>query len=394
MPVSRSVNRRLPIHLAVLLLLAAVPAAARPKSILDDEQFRLEAQRGLGLLYDMDFAAASAVFAGIAQHYPDHPAGPFLQALGPWWQIQIDPSDESRDDAFLDSMETVIDRCDKRLKKNREDLDALFFRAGAHALRGRLHSDREHWLRAARDGQKALRYLQEVRKRDPENPDLLLGIGAFDYLADVVPQKHPILKPFAALFPRGNRQRGLWELAQAVEKGQFVSTEAAFTLLQIHFIFEEDYATSLHYVRWLRERHPENSLFHIFEGRAFARLGMWGEARRILGEVADRQAAGRPGYQKDIAELALFMLGRDGVRRGEYREALDVFDRLERLPKIGKRESVYRSYGRLWRGMALDAMGQREEALRYYKQVKGAKIPDSARDMARTYIKAPYQGEG
>lgn len=88
------------------------------------------------------------------------------------------------------------------------------------------------------------------------------------------------------------------------------------------------------------------------------------------------------------------MLGRDGVRRGEYMAALEIFGRLERLPKLGKRESVYRSYGRLWRGMALDALGQREEALRYYKQVKGAKIPDSARDMVRTYIKAPYQGQG
>jgi tetratricopeptide (TPR) repeat protein len=380
------------ITLCLTAMSATSALAAAPRSIMDDPEFRAQAQAGLDRLYDMDFNGADAIFAGIAKRYPDHPVGPFLQALSPWWEIQVNSLDESRDDAFLDAMDEVLDRCERRLRKNREDVDAMFFEAGAHALRGRLHSDRGRWFKAARDGQKALSYLQEVRKRDPQNPDLLLGVGLFDYLVDVVPKQHPFLRPFTAFFPKGSRERGLAEMAQAVEQGKFVSTEAAFSLLQIYFVFEDDYATALHYTRLLRDRYPDNSLFHVYEGRNFARLNLWDDARRSLEEVAERQAAGKPGYRGDVAEQALFLLSRDAVRRRQYPQALGFLDRLERMPRQGKEESVYKTLGRLYRGMCLDAQGQRDQALFWYREVRAAKGPDSARDLAKGYLKAPWSG--
>ncbi len=373
-----------------LLLFLAAPAAAKPWSILDDAAFRDDARRGLDRLYDMDFAAANAAFAGIEHSHPGHPVGPFLRALAPWWEIQVDPEDKSRDDAFFDAMDEVIDRCDRRLRRDRDDLDAMFFKAGALAFRGRLHSDRKSWLRAARDGQKALRLLKEVRRRDPGNPDLLLGIGLFDYLADVVPEQYPILKPFARLFPKGNRARGLQELSQAVEQGTFVPTEAAFCLVQIHYIFERDYATALHYARWLRQRYPNNSLFHVYEGRTFARLNLWREARQDLRDILQRHAEGRTGYRGDVTQQALYVLGRDEVKWKQYAEALPYLERLEGLPGHGRIDNDYKAYGRLYRGMALDALGRREEARYWYNRALATRAPDEVHDRARTYLKAPY----
>lgn len=382
-------------HLSIpfaLFLLLAVPAAARQRSLLDDEAFRVDVRQGLDRLYDMDYAGANAVFAGIEQRYPGHPVGPFLRALPSWWEILIDPDDESHDKAFFKAMDEVIDRCDRRLRADKNDLDGLFFKAGALAFRGRLHTDRKNWLRAARDGQKALNLLKEVRQRDPENPDLLLGVGLFDYLADVAPSQYPILKPFARLFPKGSRARGLEELAQAVEKGQFVPTEAAFCLLQLHYIFEKDYATSLHYARWLRQRYPNNALFHVYEGRSFARLNLWPDARQDLLDVLERSSEGKPGYRGDVTQQALYVLGRDEVRWKQYSDALPYFMRLEGLPTRGSTDSSYKAYGRLYRGMALDALGRRDEALFWYKRVLDSNPPGGARDMARGYLRAPYPG--
>lgn len=141
----------------LLLGLATLPAhataPARPASILDDYQFQEQTRKGLGYLYNMDFAAADATFAEIAALHPDHPVSPFLEALVPWWTIQLEPSDTSEDAAFLASMERVLDISERRLDANPRDIDAMFFKAGAHAFRGRLHSDRKNWVRAARDGQ-------------------------------------------------------------------------------------------------------------------------------------------------------------------------------------------------------------------------------------------------
>ena len=374
------------------LLLFALPAAAKQRSLLDDEVFREEARQGLARLYDMDFAAADAAFAEIDKRHPGHPVGPLLRALPTWWEIQVDPADESRDDVFFDALEEVIDRCDRRLRTDRQDLDALFFKAGALAFRGRLHTDRKNWLRAARDGRKALHYLEEVQKRDPDNPDLLLGVGLFHYLADVVPEQHPILKPFARLFPKGNRALGLQELSQAVERGEFVSAEAAFCLVQIHYVFERDYASALHYSRWLRQRYPGNSLFHVYEARIFARLNLWNEARRDLLDVLQRQAEGRTGYRGDVMQQALYVLGRDEVRWRQYAAALSYLERLEGLPNRGRIDNDYKAYGRLYRGMALDALGRREEARYWYNRALGTRAPDEVRAKARGYLREPYPG--
>jgi len=389
---ARSWTLRALLVLASFLSVAALPAAASPKSVLDDPEFRTEVRQGLDRLYDMDFDGANAHFAAIEQHYPGHPVGPFLRSLHPWWEILVDPDDDTHDDAFFDAMDEVIKRCDKRLKTDPRDLDGMFFKSGALAFRGRLQSDRKHWMRAALDGRKALQLLEDVRKAQPDNPDLLLGIGLFDYLADVAPSQYPILKPFTRFFPKGNRARGLQEIAVAVEKGTFVPTEAAFCLVQIHYIFEKDYATALHYARWLRERYPNNSLFHVYEGRALARLNLWPDERQELLDILAREAAGKPGYRGDVTQQALYVLGRDEVRWRQFSDALPHLSRLEVLPNRGDVADEYKAYGRLYRGMALDALGRRDEAVYWYNRVLDSRPPGEVRDKARTYIRAAYQG--
>jgi tetratricopeptide (TPR) repeat protein len=381
--------------LAVLLLLSAPgAAAAETPSILQDPLFRDQARLGLESLYDMDFGAAAAVFAQIAGRYPGHPVGPYLQALIPWWGVQLEPDVSSQDLLVLDAMERVIELCERRLEADADDLDALFFKSGAHALRGRLHADRRHWIKAARDGQQALRLLHEVVERDPDNDDLYFGVGLFDYLAEVVPRRHKVLRPFARLFPKGDKDRGVAGLERAMEKGRFVSVEAAYALLQVHYVFEQDYEASLRYAAWLRAHHPENSLFHLFEGRVYERLGRLAEAERVLREVTDRHTKGQSGYTDALAERALYLLARVEMRQQRNLEALALIDQLERLTASRPILSEYKALGRLRKGMALDALGRREDAVRCYRDVlamqRGYDGDDDVRGRAKGYLRKPY----
>jgi tetratricopeptide (TPR) repeat protein len=376
------------------LLLAALPAAGQPASILQDPLFQEDARLGLKYMYDMDFGAADEVFGRLTARYPDHPVGPYLQAMLPWWAIQLEPDDPSQDELVFDGMERVIDLREKRLRRNPTDVDALFFKSGAHALRGRLHSDRGHWLKAARDGQQALGALKEVVKREPDNHDLYFGLGLFDYLADVVPKQHRILRPFARLFPKGNRDRGITELERAMRQGQFVSTEAAYALLQVHYVFEKDYQASLRYALWLRARHPDNSVFHVYEGRIYERLGRFREAARVFQEVRSRHDKGQSGYTDAMAEQALYLLARTEMWQGHHNEALGYIAQLERLTAT-RPVNEYKALGLLRKGMAFDAMGKRQAAVRCYRDVlamKGGYDGDSdVRSRAKTFLKKPYR---
>lgn len=381
--------------LGAVLLALALPASAQHASILHDPLFQDDARLGLRQLYEMDFGAADETFGRLTARYPDHPVGPYLETLLPWWAIQLEPDDPSQDQLVFDGMERVIDLSEKRLKQNPGDLDALFFKSGAHALRGRLHADRRNWVRAARDGQQALRALQEVVKRDPDNNDLYFGLGLFDYLVDVVPKQHKILRPFARLFPKGNKDRGITELERAMTQGQYVSAEAAYSLLQLHFIFEKDYQASLRYALWLRARYPDNSIFHLYEGRVYERLGRFTQAAQIFREVIDRHGKGQSGYTDAMAEQALYLLARTEMWQRRHQEALGYIAQLESLTATRPFLTEYKALGRLRKGMALDALGHRQDAVRCYRDVLAMKGSydgdDDVRSRAKGYIRKPYR---
>jgi tetratricopeptide (TPR) repeat protein len=371
----------------------ATPAPSpRPATILDDETFRADALAGLDRLYAMDFPAAASAFARIGERYPDHPVGPLLQGLLPWWQILLDPENPAHDEELLAAMDQVVDRADRRLRRNPNDLDGLFFRSGAYAFRARVHAYRGRWLRAANDGRRALQSLRKVQKLDPGNPDLGFGIGLFDYLADVVPKKHPFLKPFALLLPRGDRARGLAELQESAEHGRFVQTEAYYALYQLHFQFEKDYGKANADVSWLRLHHPENPVFEVAQGRVYAQLGQWADAGILFQQVAESQVAGRPGYSGAIAEEALYWLARGEMANRQYPSALEYLDRLDYLAAERNYDAYLRSAGRLRRGMTYDALGRRDDAVRCYKEVLSQSPEGDVRARAEEFLNRPFAG--
>jgi tetratricopeptide (TPR) repeat protein len=377
---------------ALVLLPAARPAAARPASILDDAAFRADVLAGLDHLYRMDFAGAEGAFARVAERHPAHPAGPFLAALVPWWHLLLDPEDSRHDADILAAMDAVVDRAERLSRRDPGDPDALFFATGAFAFRARMHAYRGRWLRAAQDGRRALSSLRRLRRRDPDNDDLYFGIGLFDYLAEVVPREHPFLRPFALLFARGDRARGLAELERAASRGRFVQTEARYALYQLHLFFEKDAGKAREDVAWLRRHYPENPLFEVEEGRVDAQLGLWPEAAVLLQEVAERQVAGQPGYSGALAEKALYWLARGEMANRRYQGALEYLDRLDYLAAERNYDAYLRAAGRLRRGMTYDALGRRDDALRCYREVLAMDTGGDVRDRAREFLEKPFAG--
>ena len=159
---------------------------------------------------------------------PHDPAGPFFLAMITWWRILIDIDNTRYDDEFFGSLDRVVDMCDSLLDRNPGDVNAIFFKGGAIGFIGRLKFHRNDYLAAANAGRKALPLVQAAAELDPENTDIQLGTGMYDYYAEVIPEEYPWLKPLLLFVPRGDRQRGLREITAASEKGRYASVEAAF----------------------------------------------------------------------------------------------------------------------------------------------------------------------
>ena len=393
-----SAIRYIALRALVVLLLAgfAFPGEASAQrsgtSVLDDPDVQREAQRGLDLLYDMQFEEAERIFEQIDREHPKHPIGPFLLALNTWWEILIDLSDTAHDDEFFDEMKEVIKRSERLLKRDRNNFDAAFFKGAALGFRGRLRSNRGDWFKAAMDGKNAMKYVLQVAEKDPKNDDYVFGKGIYDYYADVIPDRHPFVKPVMVFFPNGDRERGLKLLQRTAEEGRFIQTEAAYFLAQIYYIYERDLVKTSEYVDWLRREHPNNSFFHTLEGRVLARRGRWEEAREVFGEVIARYQKKQTGYNAAAAEQALYYTARADMVYGNYQPALDHLQQLETLAARTNKETYFKVLGRLRQGMAYDALGQRDLAVAKYREVLSMKDWSGAHDRAKQYVERPFQG--
>jgi tetratricopeptide (TPR) repeat protein len=371
----------------------AAPARRQTVSLLADPVFIAASERGLAHLYAMRHAEAEREIGRIAARHPGHPVVPFLRALPDWWRILADPHDTRHDARFAAALERTIELADRRLDRDRHDLDGKFFKGAALAFRGRHRSLRGDWLAAALDCKRALALVREVERLDPGNPDLAFGQGLYDYFADVLPAQYPVLKPATLFMADADRRRGLRTLERVATRGSFVDTESAYFLLQIQMFFEKDPDEALRWAHWLRRRHPENPVFHELEGRLYARWGRRDRARRVFADVLERWQAGAPGYTQAQAERALYVTAVLDMRDGDHRGALSRLAALDRLPEPSGSERPLQTLGRLRQGMALDALGQRGAAVARYRQVLARGDVDESHQRARDHLRRPFRGE-
>lgn len=363
------------------------------ESILSDTFVRTEGKRGLDLLYNMKFDQANAIFSEISRRYPDHPIAPFLKGLNIWWnEIMLNLPNTAHDEAFFSAMDEVITRCDEILEDDPDHLDALFLRGAALGFRARLHSNRENWFKAVLDGKRAISDVREVGQLAPDNPDYVFGKGMYDYYAAIIPENYSFAKAVMFFLPDGDRERGLAQLKMAAQNGQFIRTEAVYFLLQVHYLYEKDFAKSRQYATWLREQHPDNPYFHSYEARVYLRWGQWRAATRIFESILARYQQQKEGYNTFFAEQALYFIARDRMRTDAYEDALDYLVKLEALTAGASSPSPYSVLGRLRQGMAYDALGKRAAAERRYREVLEMEDINNSHERAETYLDTPYEG--
>lgn len=378
--------------LAASLLWVPSPTFPTTRSILDDAALAPVLHRGLDLLYDLDFPGAGRQFQTIATGRPGHPVGPLLQAEILWWRVQLDPSRTTHDEALLGHLSRAIDLGETRLKRDKKDVDGHYALSTAYALRGRLRSLRKEWIKAGWDGRRALKHVRQLHELRPRDPDLNLGLGLYDYLAAVAPQKYPVLEILRPFFPSGDRERGIARLEKAQREGRISRTEAAFFLLQIEYFFEVRYLPALEHARWLRTRHPGNSVFHLYEGRVYSRWRQCKVADRVFDDVLARWNAGTRGYGDHQAEVAYFHLARCATLEGRLDQGLRHVAALERLAR--DRDSQYRSSAHLRRGMIFDLQNRRGLAVAQYRHALALPDMGTTHQRAKEYLDEPYRETG
>lgn len=258
--------------------------------------FEVQVQKGIKEIYNIKFDEAEKTFRNLIADYPNHPAGRFFLAMIDWWKILLDIENESYDDIFFQKLEDVIFQCDQILEKDPDNVDALFFKGGAIGFRGRLRSVRNSWLKAADDGREALPIVERAAKLDPNNLDVQLGFGIYNYYASVIPEEYPMIKPLMIFFPSGNKEEGIRQLRNTAFNGKYAKYEARYFLMTIYYRYESNPYLAEEFAKMLVEDFPDNPTFQRWLGRIYVRQGKMQLADSLFKDVLRKADENYYGY--------------------------------------------------------------------------------------------------
>jgi len=353
-------------------------------------------QQGIEQVYNYQLDSARTSFQKVVDMHPEHPGGHFFLAMVDWMRILVNLEDTSLDDDFYDQLEHVINLSDEILDQRSHDLSALFFKGGSIGFRGRLRAHRQNWVRAANDGRRALPIVRKAERLSPDNADIMLGKGIYNYYAAVIPEMLPWVRPFLIFFPSGDKEEGLEQLRQASKEGRYAGIEASYFLMQILYFNENKYREGYQISQELYERFPGNPLFHRYYGRFNVALGRWDTAHDVFSSVIERHNDGVDGYNTHAIREAKYYVGQYLFNRNQLEEALDHYSAViyysEKLDTDN--QSGFSVLATLRKGMIYDALEERDKALEYYRQVRSMDDYQGSRDLASRYIENPYNRGG
>ncbi len=338
-----------------------------------NSDFDSRVNEGIKQIYNIKFTEAEKTFRSVIADYPQHPAGRFFLAMIDWWKILLDPDNESYDEIFFQKLEDVIYQCDQLLDKNPKNIDALFFKGGSIGFRGRLRAFRESWLKAADDGREALPIVEEAASLDPNNMDVQLGFGIYNYYAAVIPNENPLIKPLMIFFPDGDKEKGIQQLKDTAFNGKFAKYEARYFLMTLYYRYENNATIADDYAKMLTDDFPDNPVFEKWLGRIAVRRGDYFLADSVFRNVLLKADKNYIGYDRpNSLREASYYVGNNFKNSGQLDSAKIYFEKCITESKIideeGK-ESGFQVNSVLYLAQMAENLNKKDEAIRLYEKL-------------------------
>lgn len=350
-------------------------------------------KKGLDDIYEFDFSGAENDFNQLLEMTGGHPIGYFGLTGSVWTNLVYGSpeGDAALEAAFWKSSDACIRKTNEWLKIHPQDADAYLALSGCYGTRSRLATFNKQWFTAVVDGRRALKAMRWARKADPSLYDPYLGIGTWEYYADVLPR---FVKALSKMFLGGDRELGIKHLRLAAEKAKFVDVTAKLILIEIYLndrFGARDPAEALKMTQSLMARYPASPLFLQIEQNCFFAAKDYLGLVRSSREYERRIKAGRPHFTRGQMPRVFVSLGTMHMAQGDLKGAREEF--LKCLPYIGEtgRPNQWALWGLIRLAQIEDAMGDREAAKAHYLQALPYKDYWGYRALAQDYIKHPFQ---
>lgn len=410
-PVLPSVLPKLLIFLAFLAAFIAVPAAslASAQSVHTDPLNREPlVQQGFDRFYVMDYAGALNCFDKVQARHSTNPLATdyvlYVTLFRELFRLDLLDTTFYANDGFFTGKHTIVEdphtrdqiksladrainQANDELRKNPNDVNALFARGWAKSLEavylGIVERSYGSGLKMALG---AKNDHERVLQLDPEYLDADMVVGIYQYVVGALPFGVKLLVGFAGI--HGSKTEGIATLQNAADRGVITSVESR-TSMSFFLRREARYQQALAINRTLVSQYPRNYLFRLEEANLSKDAGEGMKSVDLYRKIVTE--AQSPGYfPSSHLELAYFGLG-DSLRGQHiYPEAVQAYEKAAFQPTASpelKRRSL------LAAGEVYDLMHEHDKARRQYQSVIDDGGGNSSQaDLARKYLGHAYRG--
>lgn len=249
------VKRKLKVAILVFFMGLMSPSVTA-QVLKDTAAFQLVC-RGVDYIYNLQFAEARDVYRKISAEYPMHPMTYVYRGLLTYWEnyplISTSPARQS----FEKDLRFAIELCEKK-HNPADEAEYLVLNLGARGLLLLFYADNELSMDVIPLASSTYQFLKQSFNYTGIYADFYFFTGLYNYYRDAYPETHPVYKPLAILFPRGNREKGLKELQIASKKAIVLKAEAYTFLSGIYISFEKNYHQASQFSKALNRLYPNN----------------------------------------------------------------------------------------------------------------------------------------
>lgn len=351
-----------------LILFVAISGLSAQKEELPGDLKEIS-KKGIDAIYAVELDKAKEYFEEAIKKYPDHPFGHFGLAMTKWAHFEYldDESDPSLDKQYYEMTDNAIEIGKVWLKKHPNDANALMCMGGMYGLRARLYLMQHSWFKAYVNGKKALSYMKESLKIDPQMYDSYLGLGMYEYSAGTLPT---VIRWLSKIIMSGDAKKGIEYLTLCKEKGYFNSEAAELILIEIYTQHNGPYANPQLAVKWsneLRNKYPFHAQMHFVQIVSLYEAKMYDEAEKEMLEYLSRVGK-HPHYKEKYLSRIYVALGTLYMAKKNYSLATEYFNKAIETIKKEKHPSRWGVWGIVRLGNIYDIENLREKAMAFYNE--------------------------
>ncbi len=388
----------LPFLSTLVLLFLLLPGAsvreihgAEPKENLSASTFKGN-QRildGINLIYDRRFADAEALFRKMTADAPRDPSGYFYLAMITWSRLAAGFWTPETVKEYKKRIDRAIEVAQARVDGKGANSYDFFYLGGALGFKGRFELMKGNMFASFLLASDAIEALKTCREMAPDDKDVLLGIGTFDYYTAKLSGVLKFLTYF--LLHRGDKKEGLRKLYEAASDATYSSTEAKSVLLYIQLFSEEDFPQALALATELSNRYTKNPRYKTLEGVCFIRMDKDPQYRETLAALLTRsREATSPATATIWKNRALYLESIYDLYHGRYAEARLRLEEILKHPDP-EHDPTMIAWPLIKLGMSYDLAGDRDRALGYYNQVLHMENPAGAQFVADKLLEDPIE---